>query len=580
MLLSSGGPARAAPATEARTPSETFERKPTIAACLKYVVSDLAARAKASPQDGPAQLLLVIDPTRSLVEEIKTVRDALESVWDQGPRGLEIGVYALGLNQYTAPSRTPRVAAGALSSLAFAPMDMPRSLLAGVRAAADTFADTDNQPKAMLLVTEDRGEAEDDVEATREAIFDCGAAFYCIAGEAAFERAWVQTYEARNLPNANLTERFNPHPRRVKAGALYYGSEVAFGLVPYQWEFQLAQTLFRWVRPPNYPVPSGFGYWSLATLCHTSGGRYFIFDFAAAALDPKGNKRRTTLFDFSRLGLLAPDLRPRKQVLKALSGNKWAATIVKIWEHLANEAVPVIQETPTLERRGGLVSRPARAVRSKQVPLAWRWYQDLEEIESAVAQARKRVSALDKALKWWAAANGRERPPREGVDPLAERVEANFQLLGCQLRKVRFHWGEIHAALKSIRPLDVTYRRVRLRHVPLAKGVRAPRMGVSLEDPRRKARFAELMLSLDRMAKRYAKTPWALMLSKGFVVTYRKDVHVIPRETPGKRDKPKPKPGKGGEGDKKPAPKPTPPPAPPPGPRPGSGSGGPVTGGG
>ncbi len=585
--------------SEARTPAEVYERKPRILECLEYVARDLKARWESDKTQDPAALLLVIDPTTSMKDEIEALRAALKPAWKAGPMGMRIGVYGIKVDEYQLPSRIPNEADGALASLAFLPADGPKNIHAGIRAAADCFAEAGEGPKALVLVSQEFDGAEDDVEDTREAIMDSGAAFYCIAGEAGFERAWLQEFQARDY--LGLTERYNPLPRKKKKDSLYYGGDVAFGLIPYRWEFDLAQSDFVWVRPPRYPVPGGFGFWCLATLSYTSGGRYFIYDYGLPANHPGRNPpkpeeemtkaerklrkrlermmaRRKTTYDYSRMSALAPDLRPRSKVLKSLNKDWRAQTVVRIWEHLADDALPIVQRIGVLERRGNtLVTRPERPVRSSNPPLTW--FMDMDDVKKATNFVKQRLSAVESALKWWESANGKTRTEKPGENSLKERIEADFQLLGVQLRKVRFHHNEAIAALKSIKPLDVTYRRARITPRPIVHGVQMRGSAVDLGDEDRNARFAEVFLAQQRVAERYHDTPWALVLQKGWMMTFRKHVEVLPSEREVRRKPPDPKDGKSGKKDKPPKPPTAPKPPPPPGPRPGSGSGGPTTGG-
>jgi len=570
-------PVDAESSSEARTAAEVFERRERLADCLEYVARDLKTRTEAAGGTVPPQLLLVVDPTAAMKDEIGALQAALDGAWSAGFHGMRIGVYGMGSGEYTAPTRISREVEGALAGLAFLPMNGPKSVHEQVRRALALFAKESPAVRAVLVVTEESSEGEDDVEATRTALFDCSAAFYCVAAEAGFERPWVQEFEPRDHPELGLTERFHPEPRKRPPGELFYGSEVALGLVPYRWEFDLAQADFVWVRPPRYPVPSGFGYWSLATLCHATGGRYFVYDFAAPALSESRGQKRQALYDFSRLALLSPDLRPRVKVLKDLAKDHRAQTIVRIWEHLANDAMPIVQTLGNLERRGGtLLLRPSRPVRSTAP--APGWYADLDEVKKGERWFRERLAAVDEAIGWWESANGREREERPGEDPLRERIEADFQLLGVQLRKVAFHLHEALAALGEIAPLDVTYRRVRIVPRPLHAGVGPPAKKIDLGDEKRNTRLAECLLAQQRLAERYADTPWALILAKGWMVTFVKDVQILEPERDVRRTEPR-----AGDGGKAPAPAPPAPPSrpspPPAGPKPGSGSSGPVTGG-
>jgi len=586
-LLPLIGPSAAVPtahaevSNEARTPAEIYERKNSIHECLEYVAGDLKARWEADTDQAPAVLLLAVDPSTSMRNELVQLRSGLDVAWRAGPKGMKIGVYGIAVEEYAEPSRLPTDSDSALSALSFLPLDGPKNIHAEIRAAAKLLRKVEGGPKALLLVTEEGGEGEDDVEATRNAVLDSEAAFYCIAGEAAFERCWILDYQPRSgFEAAGLTERYNPLPRRKTKNAIYLGGDTAFGLVPYRWEMNLAQTEFRWVSPPNYPVPSGFGYWPLATLAYSSGGRYFVFDFAEAALNKRQQRRRKSLYEYSRLAMVAPDLRPRSKVLKSLNKDWRAHAIVRIWQHLANEATPIVQTLGTLERRGSsLQTRPTRALRSQTNPRAW--YTDLDEVREAKELCKSRIEKLHEALKWWSTANGREREEKPGEDPLKERLEADFQFLGVQLKKVHFHWHEALAALETITELDVTYREVQIRPGPISVGVSMPRRKVDLETDERNARFAEVMLAQQRMARKFPSTPWSVCLQKGVLLTFSKNVKIV-EQVPERGTRPERKP-RGGDGKKpkpKPKPKPrTPPPPPPPGPRPGSGTGGPTTGG-
>ncbi|MHC5011626.1 MAG: hypothetical protein ACYTG6_11880, partial [Planctomycetota bacterium] len=421
-------PVTADVSSEARTPAEVYERRGHLADCIVYVAKDLRVRYEADPDRGPAVLMLVVDPTPTLADELKVLGEALAEVWREGPEGLRVGVMG-AMAEYSEPSGIRRQAESALAGLAFLPAPGPKNIHEWVRQGARQLGrEASRGPKALLLVTEE-GEGEHDVEATRDVLLERDISFYAIAPEAAFERCWMRTFTPREHPDAGLTETFHPAPRPRAAGALFYGGDTAFELVPYKWEFDLAQAEFVWVRPPRYPVPSGFGYWSLATLAYSTGGRYFIYDFTSSPTRGRTRGRRdhrTLLYDYSRMNLVAPDLRPRRRILKDLAADWRAETIIRIWGHLADEANPVLQSIGTLERVGGsLAMRPARPVRSTANPEPW--YYDMGDVREAIELVRGRLNAVEQALKWWSSANARARTPRGESNPLQERIEADFQ---------------------------------------------------------------------------------------------------------------------------------------------------------
>jgi hypothetical protein len=560
--------------SQARNASEVYERKARVEDCLLYVARDLKTRFDAAPDRGDAMLLLLVDPTASLRNEMAALRGALDEAWREGPKGLRVGVLGAGAD-VTAPSLAPANAKGALEAFEQFPLNGMKNLLAEVRRGATTLAELGGGgPRALLLVSEEGGDGEDDVEAARDVLIESNVTFYALAGEAAFERGWAYDFVARKDAADRWVERFSPEPRRKEA-TLFFGGDVAFGLVPYRWEWDLAQTEFNWAQPPRYPVPSGFGYWPLASLAYTSGGRYFLHDFAAPALPEKSAEQRKTLYDTPRLALLAPDLRPRAKVLKDLARDGRARTLVRMWEHLADEALPVLQDLGTLEcTPSGFVQRPGRPVRSAQAPQTW--FTDLDDVTKARELFGRRVAACDQALGWWAQENGRARTEAPGHDPLLERLEADFQLFGVQLKRARFHLGEALFALGTIRPLDVTMRRTHIVPTALAVDPTGARPPPPLGDPDRDARLSDLMASARRMQQRYENTPWALILAKSWCITFKKDVQILESEEPEPR---KDREKDGPKGKPVPPPPPTAPPPPPaPGPRPGSGGAGPTTG--
>ncbi len=580
LAASAGGPAAAAPGgVEPRTQADVFERnKSSLKDVLVHVTGDLKSRANAwaaSSRAGSgagAILVLVVDPTSSMRGEMQEIHDALPEAVAAGPPGMKIGV--LGAAAEWTPPGEVQAAAGALVVLKTIPLDGGKNLLESVREAADELRLPATEPRSILLVSKEGGDGEDDVEATRDLLLQRGIAFYSVAREAAFERPWDYQGPTKDVPDLGLTERLNPLPRKKTKGELFYGGDVAFGLVPYRWEvpaFPFAQTEFGWPGGGRFPVPSGFGYWPLASLSWSTGGRCFVYNFRAPGARTKTQDRTLTPYDFGFLNLFAPDLRPRPEILRALDQDPRARAIVKIWGLLADEQAPLVLDHGTLERdETGLVSRARLPVRSS-TPLEV-VYESLQQVNRAKAVAAERRKRGEQAIQAWKDEERRERTPSDrDPGPLARRVEADFDLLGFQLVKARFHWGEVRAALDSIKPEMVENdRRVRLIPVPVALGITMIKPDLSLGSILRDAELIETIAVGQRLASRLRTSPWELFVTKGLEFTFRllqEDLRPSPRP-----DAPPP--------DKRPT---TPPPAPPPPPppeRPGSGNGGETTAGG
>ena len=586
------GPARAGATTEAKNPADVYERNRTsLKDIVIHVVKDLKVRAEAwggrtppavtpnspagtaspAPAGPGATFVLVVDPTSSMKDELIELREALIDAIAEGPRDLKVGVLGAAA-EWTPPGHVGD-ARGALTVLATVPFDGAKNLLEAVRQAATALRAPATEPRAILLVTKEGGDAEDDVETTRDLLKERGVAFYSVAREAAFERPWDYDFVAKTVPDLELTQRWNPTTRHSAKGEMFYGGDVGFGLVPYLWELKdapLAQAEFSWGRG-RFPVPSGFGYWPLASLSWTTGGRCFVYNFRAPGARSKEQDRLLELYDLGFLNLFAPDLRPRAELLRAMSQDKRATTIVKIWEYCAEEEAPLVLDHGTVERAGqSLVARPMLPVRSAT---AFETSYALEsQVTKAKAVALERQRRAEQALSWWTDVAKREVTPSGAtIDPLTRRVEANFDLLGAQLLKVRFHWGEIRAALETIKPEMVDGdHRTGLVPVTIAVGYTQTRAGGTLEGDAREAGFIDLLATLQRIAKKYHGTPWSLIVEKGYVST-------ILTRTIDTRPRPEPPQPKGAEPPKQ---RPMPPrvpeakPAPPPPPeRPGSGSG-------
>lgn len=577
--------AEAGPATApvARGPMDVYERgRASVRDILLLVAGDLKLRAEAwgkpfaagAPR---AVMVLVVDPTTSMVPELARIREAIPDVLAAGPPGMTVGV--VGAATESSLPGGAEDAKNTLTLLMMIPLDGRKNLLEAVREGAGAFGSSVTEPRAVVLVTREGGDGEDDVEATRSALEARGAAFYAIAPEAAFERPWDYDFEQREVADLGLTQRMHPVPKRRKRGELFYGADVAFPLVPYKWEleeFPFAQTEFDWPGTHGrFPPPSGFGYWCLATLSWSTGGRCFVHNFRAPGARSREEDRTLTLYDMGFLNLFAPDLRPREKVLASLQGMRRAHAIVRIWEHLADDVAPVVRDHGTLEKPGGgaLTPRPMLPIRTN-TPFATT-YRLAADVARARETAVDRKARVEQALDWWVDEAKRETTGEVSrTDPLRQRVEADFDLLGSQLLKVRFHWGEVIGALDAIdRNVFDGAKTVVLRPEPLAAGLVVLRPTFRLPDVVRASAFVDAMASVRRIAQKYHNTPWAVAVERGVLFTVS-PVVIEPRPEP--RTDPRPEPPKKPEKPAKPEPPAKPPPPPPPE-RPGSGVGGPTT---
>ncbi len=578
-LLPAVGAVGAPAGVDARSPADVYERsRGSLKEVMVHVARDLKVRADTwpvratTPAGGPgATLVLVVDPTTSLLPELAEMAAALPDVVSEGPRGLQVGVLGASA-EWTAPGPAS-AASGALTVLRMAPLDGPKNLLDAVREAAERLPSPAPCPRAILLVSREGGDGEDDVETTRDLLRERGVAFYSVCREAGFERPWDLDFEPVEVPDLGLTQRWNPLPRRHAKGELFYGCEVAFGLVPCHWELRaapFAQAEFTWGGTKRFPVPSGFGYYALATLSWSSGGRCFVYNFRAPGARGKSQDPHVELYDLGFLNLFAPDLRPRSDVLKDLEKDPRAKMILKIWELLSDEEAAVILDKPSLEKgSSGLSPRPLMPVRSVLdiEPIL----ETEEHLQTSKEVANEHLKRIEKALDMWKTEVRKDVPPPR--EPLGRRIEADFDLLGFQLLKMRFHWGEVMAAYSRITPDDVDGRhRTIVLPFPIAMGAVPPKERITLGDPLRETMLKEAMATGRHVTDKYRGTPWALVVEKGGFFSASPHTDDIRPYAPPPREPPS------GESEK-PPPKPPPPPPPPPkGERPSSAGDGPTTG--
>ena len=343
---------------------DVYERtKPSLKACLIHVAGDLkdraarvaraCARGRRARRRALSRRRPDVEPQSSLLE----MREALAEVAANGPPGLSIGVLGAACED-SPPGPASRAARDALTGARRPSRSTGRrtcSRRCATRRVRLHMPAT--EPRAVVLVTREGGDGEDDVEGTRDLLKERGVAFYSIAPEAAFERPWDYDFKDRPVPDLGLTQRWTPLAKRrdrrascssgcdvgVRARALRVGAR----------EFPLAQTEFHVRRAAGgSPARRGFGYWSLATLSCTSGGRCFVYDFArgGGSAAARGERRAALRLRVPQ-PLRARPAPPTGRAARAL-GEPQATAIVRVWEFLADEEAPVVLDHGTLERAG------------------------------------------------------------------------------------------------------------------------------------------------------------------------------------------------------------------------------------
>lgn len=147
---------------------DVYERgRASIRDILLLVAGDLKLKAdgwgKPFPAGAPrAVMVLVVDPTTSMVPELQRIRDAIADVIAAGPAGMTVGV--VGASAESSLPGGVEDAKNTLTLLMTIPLDGRKNLLEAVREGAGMFGSTVTEPRAVVLVTREGGDGEDDVE--------------------------------------------------------------------------------------------------------------------------------------------------------------------------------------------------------------------------------------------------------------------------------------------------------------------------------------------------------------------------------------------------------------------------------
>ena len=179
-----------------------------------------------------------------------------------------------------------------------------------------------------------------------------------------------------------------------------------------------------------YPLPSGWGPYGLTRAAAETGGRYVLWSW-----NPRG--RSDVVYDYSRLDLFPPDLRPRESLLADVRRRPLARALMTAWHLVSQPNAAVAAVGPPVED-DLRTPQPVGETRLARC-LACEWI-DWADVMSHRRLVGKTIEALDDAV---AVLDRALRKAGEPTDDIERRLSADADLFRHTLLVLRFSLGEI-----------------------------------------------------------------------------------------------------------------------------------------
>lgn len=226
-----------------------------------------------------------------------------------------------------------------------------KNCLGNIREAAKAAAGVSSVAKKyVVLLTQENGDSEDEVEATLKALKGAGIILLPVVPESVLsDPYWAGALSGTGSYYVDI-EKIKKLPFQLR------GPESGFVEFPYGWPFSRID--------PTYTVPSGFAPYALDRLATYTGGRSYIHS---------GDKSQITFcqrygcqlcggqhkacgapFDEIKLKMTAPDIGSRAEYGAKYSRDRLYATIVTAWDRLHREGI--LRGMPPLKSGAGGLS--------------------------------------------------------------------------------------------------------------------------------------------------------------------------------------------------------------------------------
>jgi hypothetical protein len=242
--------------------------------------------------------------------------------------------------------------ATSLSQLANAnPDNSVKSCLGNIREAAKVSLSVSSVAKKyVVLLTQENGDSEDDVEATLKALKDAKIVLLPVVPESVYsDPYWAGALTGTGSYYVDI-EKFKKLPFQLK------GPESAFLEFPFGWPFTRID--------PTYTVPSGFAPYALDRLATYTGGRSFLY---SGEKTPFGFCRRYGCplcggqhqacgapLDEIKLKMTAPDIGSRAEYAARHGRDRLYAAVLNAWDRLHRDGI--LRGLPPLKAGSGGLS--------------------------------------------------------------------------------------------------------------------------------------------------------------------------------------------------------------------------------
>lgn len=301
---------------------------------------DVVLAMPPSSDQGGRHVALVLDPGATLAGS--DFADALANALDRNARAMartRISVLLAGSKAPEVPlkkSTDPAALVEAVRTALATPAKGFVNVYAAARRAADLMSGSDD--RAVLLVTLDNSDVEDDVEGTARHLEGKRTALFAITKEAYLSDSYWLSYSQGKQPRSPME--------------LSLGGDGAFLQIPYGWLFQYSLV--------HESAPSGFGAYGLSHVAAETGGRVFLYAqpggthkcavMGSCLFCTNDHVPPTQSYQVHRVKAVAPVVADRSGTLKALGGDPFYRLVVRTWEKASKAGL--VRSRPSVKLSG------------------------------------------------------------------------------------------------------------------------------------------------------------------------------------------------------------------------------------
>jgi hypothetical protein len=359
-------------------------------------------------------LMILVDPSEGLssagfADAFAKAIAANQAVLAQ----TEIGLAVLGAKDpvVVAPTLQHQTVVAAVRTHTTRGVGALRNVYEGVREVAATMTRGTGE-RALLLVSFENGDLEDDVEKTVQQLRKAKIRVEVLASETTLADSYWQR---------------NPNQQKPSKTELV-GGDAAIVDVPWGFLFQY--------EPANEVTPSGYAMWGFNRLAAATDGRVFLYAsseqvahtcaFSGSCLFCNGDHELPdAAWNSALVSQAAPLTAARKDALKEMGKDACFRLVMKIWHEAAEEGLVASAPAVRVQATSAAPDR-ARKGRDLRLLLAGNFARNAKRAQEAAVEAAHLRDRLAEAIK---------NLPAEGISHRA-RASAEYTLVLLQLTRV------------------------------------------------------------------------------------------------------------------------------------------------